>query len=88
MPSDRRAILQLLAAGRIDSAQAERLLILVSEERETVWALAGCAAVAAVTQLHGFVPELLDLFRAALAGSLPALQHALTSIALLPGGKL
>jgi len=88
MPSDRRAILQLLAAGRIDPAQAERLLLLVSEERETVWALAGCAVVATVTRLHGFVPGMLDLCRAALAGSLPALQHALTLIALLPGGKL
>ncbi len=88
MPSERRAILQLLAIGRIDAADAERLLAIVSEERETTWALAGCAAFAAVTQLHGLMPELEGLFKAALAGSLPALHHAFLSIALFLGGRL
>jgi hypothetical protein len=88
MPSDRRAILQLLANGRIDSGQAERLLVIASEERETVWALAGCVAIAAVTQLHGLVPELVSLCRAALVASLPALHHAFTSIAFMWGGRL
>jgi hypothetical protein len=88
MSSDRRAILQLLANGRIDSSQAERLLVIVSEERETVWALAGCAAVAAVTQLHGLVPELVSLCKAVLAGGLPELHHAFTSIVFLLGGRL
>jgi hypothetical protein len=88
MPSDRRTILQLLANGRIDAAQAERMLFLVSEELETLWALAGCAAVAAVTQLHGLVPELVNLCRAALAGSLPALLHAFPTISFLSGGRL
>lgn len=88
MPSDRRAILQLLANGRIDPAQAERLLVLVSEERETVWALAGCVAIAAVMQLHGVIPEVVSLCKAALAGSLPVLQHAFASVAFLSGGRL
>ncbi|HUH64024.1 MAG TPA: hypothetical protein VLZ50_13550 [Terracidiphilus sp.] len=88
MPSDRRAILQLLANGRIDPAQAERLMILVSQERETVWALAGCVGIAAVMQIHGLLPGLLSLCQAALAGALPGLQHVLTSIAFLLGGRL
>lgn len=88
MPSDRRTILQLLAAGRIDAAQAERLLVLVREERETVWALAGCVAVAAITQMQGLGPALVGLCRAALAVGFPALHHAFSSIAFLSGGRL
>ena len=88
MPSDRRAILQLLASGRIDSAQAERLLVIVSEERETAWLLAGCAAVAAVAQIHALVPDIVGLCKAALAAGFPALHHALSSIAAWSGGRL
>ena len=85
MSSDRRAILQLLALGHINPAQAERLLAIAAADRDAVWTLVGCAAIAAVAQLHSVVP-VVHLFRSMLVASLPALQHAFTSIATSFGG--
>jgi hypothetical protein len=88
MNSDRRAILQLLAAGRIDAAAAERLIAATSAERETLWAVVGCCVIAVATELHAVMPELSHLLRSSLAGCLPALEHAFTLIAPLYGGRL
>jgi hypothetical protein len=87
MNSDRRAILELLAAGRIDAAEAERLIAVAGADRETLWALVGCSAIAAATELHAFMPGLAHLLRSSLAGCLPALEHAFTVIALSWGGR-
>ncbi|MGB6689649.1 MAG: hypothetical protein WBE76_17575 [Terracidiphilus sp.] len=88
MNSNRRAILELLAAGRIDAAEAERLIAATSADRETLWALVGCSAIAVAAQLHAVMPELAHLLRSSLAGCLPALEHAFTVIALSWGGRL
>jgi hypothetical protein len=88
MNSDRRAILQLLAAGRIDAAEAERLIAVTSADRETLWALAGCSSIAVAAELHAVLPALAHLIRSSLAACLPALQHAFTVIALFWGGRL
>ena len=85
MSSDRRAILQLLAIGRINSAEAERLLAAIRPDWEAALALAGCVVVAAASQLHSFLPVAQHL-SSTLAGSLPAFQHLFTSISVSLGG--
>jgi hypothetical protein len=87
MSSHRRAILQLLALGRINSVEAERLLAAATADREAAWALVGCAVVVAASQLNSLLP-LAQHFSSTLAGSLPALQHLFTSIAVSLGGLL
>ncbi|HEY1902114.1 MAG TPA: hypothetical protein VGG56_06775 [Terracidiphilus sp.] len=52
MPNDRRAILSLVALGRITPAEAERLLIAWNEGRESFWIFAACVAVALLAQLN------------------------------------
>ena len=42
MQSDRRAILSLLAARRITALEAERLLVVWNDRRETFWLVAVC----------------------------------------------
>lgn len=84
--SDRRAVLQLLALGRINAAQAERLLATLSADREALWAIAGCLALVALAQFNSIAPPLLHLFRSVLSTGLPQLHHALSSIALFLGG--
>jgi hypothetical protein len=87
MKSERRTILQLLAAGRISSGEAERLLAAASADRESLWVLAGCAVFTA-TQAHAFAVPMIECARTILAWSLPALQHALGLIASTQGGRL
>jgi hypothetical protein len=86
MNMDRRAILQLLAQGRIDPAQAERLLAISGADREDLWVLAGCVAIAILAQLQYIAPWIVHLLRAGLAGNLAALHHALTSLPISFGG--
>jgi hypothetical protein len=88
MPSDRQAVLQLIALGRIDPVQAERLLAIVNEERENLLALAGSLAVAMIAELHAVVPGLMQHMQSAFSAGAPRLQHVFTSIALLWGGNI
>lgn len=80
MASDSRAILQLLAAGRIDAAEAERLLTVTGADRETVWALAGCAVMIVLARfnVHAFVPVVHWL--GGLVNGVPGLSHLLTMV--------
>jgi hypothetical protein len=80
MEKHRIMILQLLAQGRIDAAQAERLLASAGAEREIAWAITGCAAIAAVAQLHWLAPEITHVVRVALSAGLPSLKHGLSSL--------
>jgi hypothetical protein len=86
MNQDRRAIFQLLALGRIDAAQAERLLAALSADREARWAIAGCAVLILLTQIGTIAPSILHMFRLAISAGLPSLHHLLSSIALFFGG--
>jgi hypothetical protein len=70
MHSDHRAVYQLLATGRISPAQAERLLTISNQGRETAWTLAAGAA-AALTQL----PSLAHLFNALAPAGLNLIHH-------------
>ncbi len=90
MHTDRRAILQLVAMGRITSAEAERLLIACNDERETLSVLAVCVAVACLAQLHlgRLVTDLLHAAHSFIPGSLLSLHHALSLVARLFGGML
>jgi len=52
MNNDRRAILGLVAMGRITAGEAERLLAAWNESRETAWILIGTVGFAVMAQLH------------------------------------
>ena len=86
MERHRATILQLLALGRIDAAQAERLIAAASAERETARAMVGCAAIVGLAQLRWLAPEVAHILRAVLAGAVPALHSAINTLALLFGG--
>ena len=86
MNQDRRAIYQLLAQGRIDAAQAERLLAADGAEREAAWAIVGCAAIVLFAQLHAIAPAALHIVRGLVAGRLPMWHHFVNSMGLFWGG--
>ena len=94
MNSDRRAILALVAMGRITPGQAERLLAAWNESRETAWILATCLAFVVLAQphLHGLVPNLVSgfmhFFNAQVPALVEAMRHALSPITDLMGGLL
>ncbi len=78
MNSERRAIFQLLALGRIDAAQTERLLAAAGADRESLWAIAGCIAIVLLAKLSWLGPALAHVVHAAVAGAMPVLHHALS----------
>ena len=82
MTSDRRAILQLIAAGRITPAEAERLLVAWDETRETLSIVALGLAFALLAQLHlqELVPTLLHFFNAQIPALAEAMRHAISPI--------
>ncbi|HUB52473.1 MAG TPA: hypothetical protein VL986_10015 [Terracidiphilus sp.] len=89
MYTNRRAILFLVANGRITSAEAERLIAACACDREAWWLLAGCALCAGMVQLqpHAFSGA-MHLFRSMIDGSIPALHHALMQAATYLGVSL
>jgi hypothetical protein len=90
MNSDRKAILALVAMGRITPAQAERLIAASNDSRETTWIFAACLAFAVLAQLHlhEFVPGFIHLFNAPARALAEAICHALSPITGLMGGLL
>lgn len=82
MNTDRRIILSLIAMGRITAAEAERLLAVSNESRETAWIVGLCLAFACVAQLH--LRELLPILMHVCSAQIPALaetmHHALSPI--------
>jgi hypothetical protein len=89
MYSDRSAILSLVAQRRITPAEAERLIVACSGDRDTWWFVAGCVLFVSLAQFqsHGLW-GLVHTFRTAIEGSLPALQHVLIQIATRMGGSI
>jgi len=90
MNTDRRAILALIAMGRITPAEAERLLAAWNESRETAWILVLSLAVVFLAQLnvHQLLPALVHLFNAQVPALAEAVRHALSPITDLIGGLL
>lgn len=91
MNTDRRAILALIATGRITPAEAERLLAVWNESRETAWILAFSLAVICMAQphVHSLLP-LAHFLNAQLQAVAEAVRHTLTNLMPLTrvGGML
>ena len=79
MQWERKAILSLVALGRITPREAERLLAAWNSGREEVWVVGACV-VASVAQLLPEVARVAQLF--------PGIHHAVSAITLWMGGML
>jgi hypothetical protein len=90
MNTDRRAILTLVAMGRITAAEAERLLAAWNDSRETAWIVALSLAFACVAQLHlrELLPILMHSFNAQVPALAEGLHLAFSPITELLGGLL
>jgi len=90
MNTDRRAILSLVATGRITASEAERLLVAWNDSRETVWILALSLTFAWLTQIHlrEFFPMLMHLFNAQIPALAEGVRVAFSPITDLVGGLL
>jgi hypothetical protein len=82
MKAERKAILSMVAMGRITPGEAERLLAAASAGREEAWALAVCLAMV-FTQI---APALARLVEGLLSGGFRGLHHAITAITYGVGG--
>ena len=82
MNTDRHAILSLVAMGRITAAEAERLLAVWNESRETAWIVGLCLAFACLAQLHlrELLPMLMHFCSAQIPALAEAVHHALSPI--------
>jgi fructose-bisphosphate aldolase class 1 len=86
MSSDRRAILALIAMGRITPEQAERLLAAWNESRETAWILAASFGFAVLAQFRA--QEIWPMLRHLVSAEVPALMHMLGVFLGVMGGLL
>jgi hypothetical protein len=86
MNTDRRAILTLIAMGRITPAEAERLLAAWNESRETAWILAASVGFALLAHLHLY--ELAPMLKHLIGTQVPALAHLLLPVIGMMGGLL
>lgn len=82
MNTDRRAILSLIAMGRITAAEAERLLAVWNETCETIWIVGFCLAFACLAQLNlrELFPILMHFCSAQIPALAGAVHHALSPI--------
>jgi hypothetical protein len=82
MQADRRAILALIAMGRITPREAEQLLAVWNESRETAWILLASFGFALLgqLQLHELVPMLTHFMNAQIPALAEAMQHALSPL--------
>jgi CHASE2 domain-containing sensor protein len=90
MQTDRRAILSLIALGRISPSEAERLLVAWNQGWETFWV---CAATVVAILLAQFdidqaLPALAHLVQSLLSGRMFTLHHALMLLSHFFGGSL
>jgi hypothetical protein len=79
MQWERKAILSLVALGRITPQEAERLLAVWNSGREELWVVGACVAACAAQ----FLPEMArvaQLFR--------GIHHAVSAVTFWMGGVL
>lgn len=88
MYTNRRAILSLIALGRITPGEAERLIAACSPDNELWWLLAGSAICAGLWQVEPHVfAGMAHLLRPVIEGLIPAIHHVIADIAMLFGGN-
>jgi hypothetical protein len=88
MGEERRAILCLVATGRVSPAEAERLLAVTADGREERWIIAaGVAASVAQIHIHAVLPVLARLDDLLPPGALPALHSGLFILTQWLGGR-
>lgn len=89
METERRYLLHLVGLGRLTPAEAERLLIVGNEGRETRWILTACMVLALLGEIHAgqWLPGLLQHMRL-LFGAWIALRHAVSLGHQVWGGML
>lgn len=97
MNNDRRAILSLIAMGRITSREAERLLALWPDNSETAWVLGACAVMAAsmglapaheLAHAHELLERFADFFRTIFPMAGATSNHAMSFLTRIAGGRL
>jgi hypothetical protein len=90
MSTDRRAILHLVALGRITPAEAQRLLTVWNQGRESLLALAGGILIACLAQLplRELFPGVAHAFHSLVAGNLLSLHTAQSLVTHLLRGAL
>jgi len=86
MNRDRQTILSLVAAGRINAAEAERLLAAANGAHEMFWIAAVCA-LAVLAPLHWSAAAPAHFAQTAISAAAEALHHILTLAAQHIGGK-
>ena len=81
MNSHRRAILQLVAMGRVTAAEAERLLIASDHVQEALWTLIACIALVCLAPqyLRQWLPHLQHVAHLLMSRSLMAVQPSLVT---------
>lgn len=84
MNRDRQTILALVAAGRINAAEAERLLAAAGDAREMFWIAAVCA-LAAIAPLHW--SGLAHVAQSAISAAAHTLHNIVTLAAQHFGGR-
>lgn len=90
MEPERRAILHLLAMGRVTPREAERLLVVANEGREGHWMFAAAIALAAIARLDAgtWLAQLDHAVTAMLPGSFAVVHHVTSIVVRTLGGSL
>ncbi len=89
MQSEHRAVLSLVAMGRITAEQAERLLAAANDSREALGIVAVCAIVCLAQVLSHLDLQSIGHFAHALIAAGPkALLHAASTVVNRMGGSL
>lgn len=86
MSTDRRAILALIAMGRITPGEAERLLAAWNESREMAWILVAALGFAVLAQFH--LHDVVATLRQLMNTQVSALAHMLGQVMGEMGGLL